>query len=100
MDEVRRHPVTFPNWRAKTVKETRILIFEVFPTKGKGKEFGWHAKRGGRIVAFAGGYLRRRGAVRAITNLTSAIAEAQFRIDHIEKAGTVPKKAKAGSKIQ
>lgn len=84
---------------AKT-KESRIAIFEVFPTKGKGKEFGWHVKRGGRIIAFAGGYLRRRGAVRAITNLTSAIAEAQFRVDHLEAAQALPKSAKASRKTK
>jgi hypothetical protein len=76
------------------VKE-RIAIFEVFPTKGKGKEFGWHVKRGGRIIAFAGGYLRRRGAVRAITNLTNAIADGAFRVDLLEKA---PAQAKVGKK--
>lgn len=58
----------------------RKAIFEIFPVKAGG--FGWHVKRGGRIIAVSREpYLRRRGAQRAITNLATAIAGAEFRVD-------------------
>lgn len=63
--------------------QTRQAIFEIFPAKAGG--FGWHVKRGGRIIAVScESYLRRRGAQRAITNLATAIAGAEFRVDILE----------------
>lgn len=63
----------------------RAAIFEIFPDR-KGK-FRWHLKRGGRVVADSGeAYARQRGAQRAITNLSTAIADGKYRVDVLEKA--------------
>lgn len=64
--------------------EARKAIFEVFPARDG---FRWHVKRGGRIIADSGeAYARRRGAIRSVSNLTSAIANGAFRVDILEQA--------------
>lgn len=61
---------------------SRKAIFEIYPARGG--RFKWHVKRGGRIIAESREpYLRRRGAERAISNLSIAIANAEFRVDNI-----------------
>lgn len=63
----------------------RSAIFEIFPARAGG--FRWHLKRGGRVVVKSGeAYARQRGAQRAITNMTHAIAGGLYRVDVLEKA--------------
>lgn len=63
--------------------KARKAIFEIFPVK---KGFQWHIKRGGRVIAESREpYVRRRGAERAIRNMSLAIAEGNFRVDNIER---------------
>lgn len=63
--------------------KARKAIFEIFQVK---KGFQWHVKRGGRVVAESREpYVRRRGAERAIRNLSLAVAEGNFRVDNIER---------------
>ena len=63
--------------------KSRKAIFEIFPARSG--RFKWHVKRGGRVIAESREpYLRRRGAERAIRNLSIAIANADFRVDNLE----------------